>query len=225
MSGSNAEWGHLAEHDSAIAAAWDSYERLPDPGSNAALDALCERKGITINALVRQGARMSDDTTLAFAYDQGVKFRDVVTGRRWSLFGSEFPTLKVVRAGTEPTPQVFVVEGETDGARISDAYEVDVAIMPAGARYFPERYADQLREYDVVIVGLDNDDAGQDGTDKATTQLANAMPYPPPAAYKDWCEVPPDELPETLPTQVQRDTGVVIVPAGQMLEMPEPEHA
>lgn len=218
---SNGAWGELAEFDSALASLWDSYDHLPEPGQNAALDALCAAKHITIDSLVRQGAKMPDESTIAFAYPKGVKFRDLVTGRRWSQYGSEFDSLKIVRNGADPTPQVFVVEGETDGARISEGYEVDVAIMPAGARYFPESFADQLRPYDVVLIGLDNDAAGQDGTDKATTYLANAMPFPPPSTYNDWCNVEPGELPE-LPTEVHRDTSSIIVPAGALLQLEEP---
>jgi hypothetical protein len=220
MGDSNGSWGELAEYDSALASAWDSYSPLPESGVNAALDSLCERKHITIESLIKQGARLSDESTLAFAYGKGVKFRDLVTGRRWSTFGSEFDTLKIVRHGATPTGQIVVAEGETDGARLSLAYNVDVAIMPSGARYFPETYAEQLRTYDVVLVGLDNDEAGKDGTDKALTYLANAMPFHPPGTAKDWCEA--EEFPE-LPTEVHRDTSAIIVPAGKLIELPEPD--
>lgn len=221
MGNSNAEWGELAEYDSALASLWDSYEPLPEAGNNPALDALCEAKHITIESLIKQGARLANESTIAFQYPRGVKFRDLVTDRRWSQFGSEFDTLKIVRHGAEPTDQVFVVEGETDGARISLAYDVDVAVMPAGARYFTEVMANQVRGYNVVLIGLDNDEAGQDGTDKATTYLANAMPFPPPADYNDWCNVE-GQFPE-LPTEVHRDTSAIIVPAGTLLELPEPD--
>lgn len=219
MGNSNDTWGELAEFDSALASVWDSYTPLPEAGENAALDALCKRKNITIESLIKQGARLSDDTTIAFSYPHGVKFRDLITDRRWSQFGSEFDTLKIVRHGPDPTPQVIVAEGETDAARLSDAYDVDVAIMPAGARNFTEQMAEQLRTYHVVLVGLDNDEAGKDGTDKATTYLANAMPFPPPDA-NDWCEVV-DEFPP-LPTEVVRDTSAIIVPAGALLAMDVP---
>ena len=222
MADSNGIWGELAETDSALASLWDSYSPLPDEGDNAALDALCKRKNIDIPSLVRQGAKLNGDTVLAFAYPEGVKFRDLVDDRRWSQFGSEFNDLKIVKRGAEQATRVIVVEGETDGARMSMQYDADVAIMPAGARHFTEHMAEQLRSYEIVLVGLDNDDAGQDGTDKATTYLANAMPFHPPGSYKDWCELGSDEFPD-LPDQLVRDTSAIIVPAGVMLQMDEPD--
>lgn len=220
MAGSNAEWGNLAEYDSAFAAAWDGFSTLPEAGHRPPLDALCERKNITIESLIRQGARLDGDT-LVFGYPKGIKFRDLISDQRWSMFGSEFDTLKIVRHGAEPTKHVIVVEGETDGARLSDTYDADIAIMPAGARNFTEAYADQLRDYPIVLIGLDNDNAGKDGTEKATTYLANAMPFPPPATWNDWCEVPTGQMPD-LPDELHRDTSALIVPAGALIELPEP---
>ena len=90
MAESDREWGELNAHDNEMAEVWDSFHRLPDPGQNAALDLLCERKHIDVPALVRLGAKLTEPggTVLAFAWDGGIKYRDMVTGRRWTYLGS-----------------------------------------------------------------------------------------------------------------------------------------
>ena len=81
MADSDGDWGHLAEHDSEAAQAWDSFDLLPDSGENPVLDAFCERKRISIPALLRLGARLADGEVLAFSYDKGIKFRNMLDGR------------------------------------------------------------------------------------------------------------------------------------------------
>jgi hypothetical protein len=98
MSGSDAEWGELVSHDQALAETWDGFRQLPGPDENVALDAFVERKHLTHGALVRIGARLADDTTLAFAGPGYLKFRDLITGRRWNYAGCEFKQMKIVRA-------------------------------------------------------------------------------------------------------------------------------
>lgn len=225
MGDSNGEWGELAANDAALASLWDDYSPLPEQGDCKPLDALCARKHITIESLIRQGARLKDDSVLAWAYDDGIKYRDLVTDRRWSTYGATFDRMRVIRHGTTPTDVVFVTEGETDGARINERYPVDVAIMPAGARYFPQSYADALADYEVVLLGLDNDEAGTAGTEKAMALLPQAMPFPPPGKAKDWCEAQDDEFPD-LPTQVERPAeSQAIVSAGPLLDLEVPETA
>lgn len=82
MADSNGAWGELAELDSELASTWDTYSRLPEEGSNVALDALCRSKNISIASLVRQGAKLSDDVTLAFPYPGGIKYRHLATGKQ-----------------------------------------------------------------------------------------------------------------------------------------------
>lgn len=191
---SNTEWGLLAEHNDEAAELWDSYDRLAEPGEDPLLDAFCERKNITVEGLVRLGARDAGDGVLAFAYPGGIKYRNLVTGDRWSRADSEWKQLKVVRAGTEPSREVIVVEGETDAARLTMAYGVDVAVLPAGARTVKPAYLAQLREYELVLVGTDADEAGEAGAEKILGALPHAVRLVPP--YNDWCETPDDELPE-----------------------------
>ena len=118
MGDSNADWGALSSHDDGMAEAWDGYSRLPEPGENPLLDAFVEAKRITIASLVRLGARMADGDVLAFAYDSGIKYRDIVTGKRWNWTGSTFKALKLVR-GEGSSERIIVAEGETDAARLT----------------------------------------------------------------------------------------------------------
>lgn len=198
MADSNADWGALVEHDSEMAEVWDSFHRLPDPGEHSILDAFVTSKHIDIPSLIRVGAKLTESggNVLAFAYDAGIKYRDLVSGRRWSYLGSSWPHLKII-PGQLPSATVIVAEGETDGARLSMLYpDVDVAVMPGGALYFPDAYAAQLRHYELVLAGLDDDEAGNRGAAKITEALANAMRFAPPAG--DWCEI--DGSPPQLPS-------------------------
>jgi len=223
MAESNAEWGELQAHDSEMAEVWDGFHRLPDPGSNPALDALCDRKNITISSLVRLGAKLTepDGTVLAFAFDGGIKYRDVVTGRRWTYLDSDFSRLKIIRA-EQPATTAIVAEGETDAARLTLAYpEVDVAIMGGGAKYVTDSMIEQLLGYDIVLVGLDTDDAGEAGAAKLSERLLNSARFAPPA--NDWCASADEELPRLLDELERRPELELLVRAGDLLnyEMPE----
>ena len=217
MSDSNGAWGRLAEHDTTMAGVWDGYARLPDPGENAALDALCERKRITINALVRLGAKLAEPTVLAFAYEGGIKFRDMVTGRRWSYVDSSWDKLLFIRA-EQPSTTCIVAEGETDGARLAMLYpDVDVAVMGGGAKYVPESFIEQTADYELVLVALDADEAGEAGAAKWAEHAANAMRFAPPA--NDWCATPDEEVPR-LPSELERQPEpIMLVSAGDLFEL------
>lgn len=220
MSGSNAEWGHLAEANQELADAWDSCESLPEPGGNPVLDSFCARKRLDIPALVRIGARLSSPNVLAVAYNSGIKYRDMQSGQRWNYLGSEFIQMKIVRHGTEPSDTIFICEGETDAARVAAHYPVDVAIMPAGARAFTDRFADQIVSYDRIIIGLDNDEAGNAGALKIAKRFPSARRLVPPDNAVDWCdteELPP--LPEPSPAES------IIVWGEELLKMDVPEVA
>jgi hypothetical protein len=226
MGDSNSEWGSLATHDQEFADAWDGYERLPEPGENPALDAFCESKHIDIAALLRQGARLAEPTVLAFAGEQGIKFRDIVSGRRWSRLGSEWPEVKLVLHGAERTSRVIVCEGETDGGWLSSVYPCDVAIMQAGAKALTPRMIEQLSEYEQILVALDRDAAGEEGAAKWFEQAANTERLVP-TGDGDWCDQDPataPELPEIqgAPTMLELPP---LVAAGAMLDLDVPEQS
>lgn len=193
--------------DPELTALWDSYARLPDPGHNDILDGFVAAKHITVGALVRLGTRLAQDHVLVYAFQGGLKYRDMQSGSRWATAGAEFPTLKIVRASIEPSSTVIVAEGETDGARLTLLYpDVDVAILPAGAKRFSPDFAEQLRTYDRVILGLDNDQAGEEGRTRIREHLPAALVLTPP---DDWCTWPDDEPPPPLPTPDAANVGTL----------------
>lgn len=219
MGDSNGSWADLAEHDAEMAAAWDGYERLPDQGENLTLDAFCDRKNIEIPELVKQGARLLDDTVIAYAYagGPGIKYRNLDNGKRWDWPGSTFPQLKIVPHSDKPTERVIVSESETDAAWLSQAYDIDVAILPSGAKAWLDKYAEQLSDYAQVLLGHDNDEAGAIGIAKAKAALPQAVRFAPPAA--DWCEVD-GTLPKLPPLAKPLD---LIVMGKELMELVPPE--
>lgn len=222
---SNGDWGTLAEFDTELADVWDGFSSLPMPGTHNALDAFVERKRVSVQSLARLGARLSAPSVLAFAFPGGIKYRDITTGKRWSYHGSEWRAMKIVRADPAgPTDLVMIAEGETDAARLSECYGVDVAVLPAGAKYFPSAYAQQLDHYTRVLACLDNDEAGEAGWHKIKEHIPHAERFAPPECYVDWCDTPDAELPSVpeAPTVERLD---VLVSAGQMLDLEVPEVA
>lgn len=232
MGDSNQEWGALAAHDRELADTWDSFERLPDPGENRILDSFCESKNITIGALVRQGARLAEPDTLAFAGERGIKFRKMFAepGKkdRWNRLGSEWPEAKIIPNGPKRAPRVIVCEGETDGAWLSTAYDdhdCDVAIMQAGAKAVTGRMIRQLSEYEQVLVALDPDEAGEEGAAKLAERLPNTWRLTP-SGDGDWCDQDPATAPELPPLEEARTTQLpILVAAGELLELDVPEQA
>jgi hypothetical protein len=228
MAESNDAWGVLSETDNELAEAWDGYETLPDAGQNMVLDAFVERKHLDHSALLRLGAKLAAEDTIAYAYDQGIKFRNMITGQMWSYTGSEWPRMRIIRNGSGQTEQLIVCEGETDGARLSMLYDLDVAVMPAGARYFPDTMAEQLHDYAQVLVALDKDEAGEDGSVKVAESHNNTVRFPAPGDG-DWSDLTStDALPDippipTLAEQPEDLSSELLVPAGKMLTMEVPE--
>jgi hypothetical protein len=232
VGGSNSAWGDLAEHDDELGEVWDGYERLPDAGVNDALDAFLESKRLDHAALVRVGARLAGPTVLAFGFPGGIKYRDMEDGRRWTSAGAEFTKLKIVRSGASRSDTVIVAEGETDGARLTMLFDCDVAVLPAGAKRFHQSFADQLQPYERVLVGLDNDEAGDVGAAKIAELVPQAVRFAPPGV-NDWCALPLDAEPPELPeaATVDRAGGILFEDISTLLrqaidgELPPPEVA
>lgn len=221
MGESDGAWGTLAKTSDELAELWDSFDRLPPPGNNEALDAFCDRKHITLDSLLRLGTRITGGKVLCFAYPGGIKYRDIITNKRWNYYGSEFSQLNIVPAGSQPTESVIVCEGETDGAWLSRAYEVDVAILPAGALRFTERFAEQLSSYEQVLVALDNDSTGDKGAQKIIGKLPQAIRFRPPNGANDWCALTIEDAPE-LPSYVPEPESPVVF-LGELFTLEAPE--
>lgn len=172
-----------------MAEVWDRFAKLPEPGVNDTLDAFCASKHIDIPALLRTRARLAQPNVLAFAYKGGIKYRNMESGERWTYVGSAFAALTIIRHSASPSDTVILVEGETDGARLSMVYPCDVAMLPAGAKRFTRDFADQLKGYEKILIGLDNDEAGEEGAAKIQEYLPQAFRFLPPDGCNDWCSV------------------------------------
>lgn len=217
MGQSNEEWGQLA--DDGQRDAWDRYDDIPQPGENIPLDNFLTRKHLDHDALVRIGARMAAPNMLATAFEGGIKYRDVVTDHRRSFLGSTFNSLKII-PGTNDRSTVILCEGETDAARLTMLYSCDVGVMPAGARTWRPTYTTQVSDYGRVLVGLDRDEAGEDGWQLIHKEVPHAVRFAPPTPASDWCELPPgDEL--ALPRVPDRLAA--LVPARDLLVLTVPE--
>jgi len=219
LGGSNEEWGSLASDEQR--AAWDRFDRIPEPGENPALDNFLAAKHLDHGAILRVGARLAKPTVLAFAFEGGIKYRDVVTGRRDAFLGSTFRSLKIIPAQEQPADTMILCEGETDAARLTMLYpETDVGVMPAGAKAWFASYTVQVEHYKRLLVGLDNDEAGAAGYEKIRAALPHAVRFCPPAPATDWCDL--DSEPPALPDVPDRTA--VLVPAADLLQLNVPEH-
>lgn len=227
MGDSNGAWGTLESDE--LKDQFDQYERLPERGSNPALDAFVDRKHVTIESLVKIGARIAPPNVLVFAFPGGIKFRDIVTDARWSYVGSEFSKLKIVHAGRESANTVILAEGESDAARLTMLYPTaDVAMLPAGAdpRPYAANYAAQLNEYELALLAFDPDAAGDNGL-KLLSPLIQ-IPWKrwvsPGDDGQDWCdwegEAPALPSPEEVQLPIEQR---LLVTARELLSIEPPE--
>lgn len=183
---------------------YDEMKPLPEKGENEPLDSLCERKHVSIEDLVRVGARMSQTHVLAFFFPgAGIRYRDLIANRRWTSPGASFHETPRIIPGTEHDALV-VVEGETDAARISGAQKKDVLITWAMDGPIPPAWVEAAQAYDTVYMAQDNDDAGNSAAIKFSRAVRNPVRWQPPEGYEDWASVEgalPDlpEPPKPLP--------------------------
>lgn len=185
--------------------AFDATEPLPEPGENELLDILCERKHLTVQDLVRVGARLApgEQEILVVFWPQGKRMRDLRTGRRWVDSTSDWTVPKVLPG--RDRSRCVVVEGETDAARLSgpDGPGLDVLCLGGASNLNPGVEA-ALNQYDTVFVATDDDTPGN----RAATKLER-LPVPTVrwlAGDGDWCDVervpPLPEPPRPLPRVV-----------------------
>jgi hypothetical protein len=206
-------WYELGESDE-LQEAYDSYKPLPD--DDEALNAFVESKHINIAALLRMGARLSAPTVIAFPYERGIKYRDIVTGRRWAYHDSTFKRLKRVAQDATRTQACIIAEGETDAAWLALHYPAcDVLVMPAGALRWTDAFTEQANEYDVAYVALDTDETGERGAGLVLDAIDNGVRLRPDG--KDWCEadkiVPlPTPEPKAPDVVFGRLEGQVVIP-------------
>lgn len=92
-----------------------------------------------------------------------------------------------VRSSAVTPKGCIIAEGETDGALLSRlAPEYDVLILPAGAKHWTEEMTKQVEPYAEVLVGTDDDEAGDEGAQKILSSVPKSLRLRPPE--NDWCE-------------------------------------
>lgn len=208
VGGSNGEWGEVAA-DPAASARWDAFDALDLlPTNDTALNAFAESRGLLVSDLSRIGARITTDTghpALVFWFDGWRKYRNIVTHKRWTDPGAIFDALKIIRADGD-SAGLIIAEGETDGALLTRVCPTfDVGILPAGAGTWTPRMRGQAESYGHVLVALDNDEAGDAGSDRILADLPHGQRLRPPEGVKDWCEayvkgfLPEGWVPEPAP--------------------------
>lgn len=198
--GSNGTFGEVAEGGEELAAQWDSYTQLTD--TDPLVNSFLESKHLSLGALIKAGARLASPEVLAFSAGAGIKFRNMLDGRRWSAAGSDFSSMHVVPSA-EHDGTMIIAEGETDAARLSMFYpQCDVMILPLGAKAWKDSYTDQITAagYTGIYIATDNDEAGNAGAKRILNELPGSARLEPPEGCIDWCEYEgedPPELPET----------------------------
>lgn len=177
------------------------------PEARQKITDFCKRKHFSSEALWATGARVTlrgagPDVLLAWpSYGRvggrrtvtGVKYRHVDTGKRYAEPGSVWAEPIIV--GDRYSMDWFVVEGETDTARIYDLVGSHAAIlcMPAGALTVKDEWMNLIPGGATVYVALDADEPGDMGSLKVERALyQTTIRVRPPDPYKDWCEWPGD---------------------------------
>lgn len=193
MGHSNEEWADFAA-DPEANRRWDEYIALPElPTDNSALNTFLAEKGITREELMRVGARFGaykGRHSLVYWFPPGFRKYRTFQGQtlRGSDEGAEWTHLKLITGVRSTGLGVIIAEGETDAAVLTRiAPEHDIAVLPAGAKHFTENMADQLDSYTDVLVGTDNDPAGDEGAARIMRLIPRALRLRPPGG-KDWCE-------------------------------------
>lgn len=166
----------------------------------------CLHKGFSVDALESTGAQIAirgrgPDIFLAWAGHgrlQGkrtitaVKYRHIETGKRYAEPGSKW--MEPIICGDRFARDWFVVEGETDAARLNYLVGDVAAILclPAGALTVQPEWLGLIPGGATVYLALDADTPGDQGALKAQRVLFQHTVRVRPDRGKDWCEWPGD---------------------------------
>lgn len=133
--------------------------------------------GLTIADLHRFGNKIVNDEIWTPHTDwfgttvRGIKTRSVYTGAKRAVYGSTFREA-LYRCGplTDWEP-VTLVEGESDCWVLTKLGIPNVLALPSGAGLWRDVWREQAGSRGMVFLALDNDQAGQDATDRITGSL------------------------------------------------------
>jgi hypothetical protein len=196
----------VVSHD--LTEAWNRCQPInaSSPQVMERVSRFCERKRFSVEALAATGARIvlrgrGPDVFLAWS-GQGrvrgkrvvtaVKYRHIDTGKRYAEPGSSWQ--EPIIAGDQRSRDWFVVEGETDTARLAYLVGDVAAIMclPAGALTIRDEWLGHIPGGATIYLALDADQPGEAGALKAQRMLFQRAVRVRPDRGKDWCEWPGD---------------------------------
>jgi hypothetical protein len=155
--------------------------------TNPELSDFAAARGLDTGPFYLMGAWVRGPV-IAYPFAGGIKFRDTQTNKRWMRGRFREHPLNIYY-GSEPYARVLVAESETDTAALIRLYpEVDVALMPLGARVWTDIWTAQLANYEQVLIALDNDQAGEAGAVNIGAAVPQAARFAAPGEVKDWSE-------------------------------------
>jgi hypothetical protein len=120
-----------------------------------------------------------------------LKYRNIATGERQALKPSVFVRPLII--GNTGSLDVFVAEGESDGARLYDLVGdvATVLVAPAGALTWKRAWENWLLRGATVHLCHDADAAGDEGAAKAAKLISgHTVRVRPPVEGGDWCDWP-----------------------------------
>jgi hypothetical protein len=168
----------------------------------------CEQKRISIRSLAALGARAMVErngggVALVFGFPAELGGREIIPAvkfrplddskKRYTATPSVF--LQPLVVGRRDSMDVFIGEGETDGARLAGLVGDDgvVIVIPAGALTFRPEWAARIPRGATVHLCHDADEAGDKGAAKAARILGGrTVRVRPPIEGGDWCDWPGD---------------------------------
>lgn len=198
MSESNGDWGRFNDSKAPDRAPlyheWSQYQEFDGQELPAQLLKFMDDRHLSGQAMRAAGARWfieNGHVVLSYLFPDAVKYRKILDAKRWtSPTGVTWRSMKIIMRDTTELPEgIIVVEGETDGAQAHQLFPTwSVGVLPAGALTYTAEMDRQLSTYRHVLVGLDNDQAGDDGANRILERRSNARRLRPPDGAKDWCE-------------------------------------
>jgi hypothetical protein len=194
------------------------------------IESFCESKRITLAGLEALGTRVrlverirgfAPTATLVWAYPAvvgsktiipAVKYRNLERGEKKAHYPSTFLAAKVI--GNRDSHDLFVVEGETDAARVFELIGDVAAIMvlPAGALTFKADWLAQIPRGATIHCCHDADKAGDKGAAKVAELVGGAVRVKSPAG--DWCDWDGTREDFIQLVSAARPNGRVSAPAG-----------
>jgi hypothetical protein len=221
-------------------ARWEQLQPLASVNGNLAERVIrfCGQKGIRAEALCALDARIQVDrhggVSLAFAGRgptgavTAIKYRPLDGSSRETKAEAPSVWLLPIIVGRHDSLEWFVVEGETDTARVLDLVPGTVAVLclPAGALTFKPEWAHLIPRGATVFLLHDADEKGDEGAAKAARIIGGkTVRVRPPIERGDWCDWPgtQEEFAQLVAAARSEDrSSLHVVPLDEFAAVDEP---